>query len=229
MESPGPRSPNKSLRVAVWSKYIGYDNAIGYCWCNCGRQIHILTFEAGHVVSWADGGTTTLDNLRPICLTCNRSMGRTNMLKFMLDCGYLLHNPLADTHHITYTPGIKPDIQQRAMLIIKIHKRIAIDTDAHLRTINDKKALAVMFDMFFAYLYDKAPPHFHVMFDDDIKSMYNYLDIRAIFIRYFNNKFKDESLRYRLEYYFEHSGVEAIDPLTIIARRKKMLEDYVVI
>eukprot|EP00798_Chlamydomonas_sp_ICE-L_P017333 gene17333-23642_t len=39
-------------------------------------------FECGHVVSRAMGGATILDNLLPICRSCNRSMGTTDMRVF---------------------------------------------------------------------------------------------------------------------------------------------------
>lgn len=45
----------------------------------CQTEIHILNFEIGHVKSWADGGSDRLENLRPICTPCNRSMGRENL------------------------------------------------------------------------------------------------------------------------------------------------------
>ncbi len=39
-------------------------------------------WECGHVVSDAGGGETILSNLRPICIACNRSMGKTHMDEF---------------------------------------------------------------------------------------------------------------------------------------------------
>ena len=40
------------------------------------------SFHCGHVISEADGGPTTVDNLRPVCATCNLSMRTQNMEKF---------------------------------------------------------------------------------------------------------------------------------------------------
>jgi hypothetical protein len=34
-----------------------------------------FTFEVGHNVPRSKGGTDNLDNLRPICSSCNKSMG----------------------------------------------------------------------------------------------------------------------------------------------------------
>lgn len=43
-------------------------------------------WEAGHIMSVKEGGTDTLDNLRPICKSCNRSMGTENMDAFKARC-----------------------------------------------------------------------------------------------------------------------------------------------
>ena len=40
------------------------------------------SFHCGHVISEAMGGPTTVDNLRPVCATCNLSMRTQNMEKF---------------------------------------------------------------------------------------------------------------------------------------------------
>ncbi|NDG68463.1 MAG: hypothetical protein EB135_03170, partial [Proteobacteria bacterium] len=36
-------------------------------------------FECGHIIAEAKGGETSLENLRPICSTCNKSMKTINM------------------------------------------------------------------------------------------------------------------------------------------------------
>jgi len=70
----------KTIRINVWKKYNGrsYD---GKCFC-CSEIISIENFECGHVISEKNGGNVTLDNLRPICLLCNRSMSSKNMPEF---------------------------------------------------------------------------------------------------------------------------------------------------
>ncbi|QJX72004.1 D5 family helicase-primase [Faustovirus] len=76
-----------SLRKTVWLTYIG-DVETGKCLC-C--NVAVLTkngYDCGHVVAEARGGPATLQNLRPICKTCNTSMGTKNMEEFMRECGY---------------------------------------------------------------------------------------------------------------------------------------------
>jgi len=64
----------KSVKNAVWDKYIGMDKASGKCYV-CNRAIHITDFEVGHNKAVSKGGPDYIGNLRPICRPCNRSMG----------------------------------------------------------------------------------------------------------------------------------------------------------
>lgn len=70
------------LRRLVWENYMPNPReAYGPCLV-CTREIHLLDFECGHVKSHADGGTITVDNLRPICSSCNKSMGSKNLFEY---------------------------------------------------------------------------------------------------------------------------------------------------
>ena len=76
------KSIPKILKDLTWQKWIGDDIAKAKCLC-CGiNEIKMNSFHCGHVISEADGGLTTVDNLRPICATCNLSMRTQNMDKF---------------------------------------------------------------------------------------------------------------------------------------------------
>jgi hypothetical protein len=63
----------RSLKDAVWDRYIGATNAEGPCYV-CKRTIHITDFDCGHNKARAKGGTNNISNLRPICRKCNLSM-----------------------------------------------------------------------------------------------------------------------------------------------------------
>ena len=72
----------KILKDLTWQRWIGDDIAKTKCLC-CGiNEIKMNSFHCGHVVAEADGGPTTVDNLRPVCATCNLSMRTQNMEKF---------------------------------------------------------------------------------------------------------------------------------------------------
>lgn len=81
------KSIPKALRDKVFSTYCSsYDNAT--CMVGCGEKITPFNFECGHVISVANGGGNTIENLRPICSRCNRSMGTENMDEFIKNCGF---------------------------------------------------------------------------------------------------------------------------------------------
>jgi molecular chaperone DnaK (HSP70) len=73
----------KAVRVAVWNKYNNIKDGISNCYVGCGEQISQNNFECGHVISEKFGGKITIDNLRPICPNCNKSMGSMNMMEFI--------------------------------------------------------------------------------------------------------------------------------------------------
>lgn len=81
---PGQRKKSipKILKDLTWQRWIGDDIAKAKCLC-CGvNEIKMNSFHCGHVISEAMGGPTTVDNLRPVCATCNLSMRTQNMEKF---------------------------------------------------------------------------------------------------------------------------------------------------
>lgn len=73
----------KPLKIKVWNTYIGEN--IGKAKCLCCKNVDItqLIFECGHIIAEANGGETSLSNLRPICSTCNKSMKTLNMNDFI--------------------------------------------------------------------------------------------------------------------------------------------------
>jgi len=78
----------KSQRELVWDTHIGEDILKHKCLCCKRRYIYKHEFEAGHVKSRANGGEDSIDNLRPICVDCNRSMGSMHMEEFIKKHAY---------------------------------------------------------------------------------------------------------------------------------------------
>lgn len=76
-----------TVKNSVWLTYIGkqYDSK---CFCCNLEQISKGNFECGHITSEKTGGQITIDNLRPTCSPCNKSMGIKNMEEFMKKHGY---------------------------------------------------------------------------------------------------------------------------------------------
>ena len=63
---------NKRLRNEVWSSYMGSVFS-GFCYCCNRKSIDVFSYHCGHVLSEHHGGKTTIQNLRPICSSCNTS------------------------------------------------------------------------------------------------------------------------------------------------------------
>jgi 5-methylcytosine-specific restriction endonuclease McrA len=72
----------KKVKEEVWNKYIGDDIPKHLCLCCKLNRIKMTDFQVGHVLSEKDGGTLAISNLRPICASCNHSMGSENMLEY---------------------------------------------------------------------------------------------------------------------------------------------------
>lgn len=70
-------------KTEVWNEHIGEEHGVAKCLC-CGiRDIKSRDFHCGHVIPEADGGSIDVENLRPICATCNLGMGSKNMISWM--------------------------------------------------------------------------------------------------------------------------------------------------
>lgn len=71
-----------AVRMAVWNKHFGREAGVGECYC-CSEKIYQQAFECGHVLASAKGGSDAVDNLRPVCQLCNKSMSDDHMDDFM--------------------------------------------------------------------------------------------------------------------------------------------------
>jgi len=77
---PKRKTIPKVVRNEVWNKHFVELN--GKCHC-CKKVISVFDFEAGHIVSVAEGGSDDVSNFHPLCSTCNKSMGAQNMDDFI--------------------------------------------------------------------------------------------------------------------------------------------------
>jgi 5-methylcytosine-specific restriction endonuclease McrA len=67
----------KALREEVWRRYIGttYESKCTIGWCT--NKITPFDYEVGHNIPHSKGGSTIIENLKPICSRCNKSMSDT--------------------------------------------------------------------------------------------------------------------------------------------------------
>ena len=76
-----------SVKNTLWSLYFG--NSInGNCQCCKTETISKNNFDCGHVIAEKNGGKVELDNLKPVCRSCNSSMSTNNMNDFITKYGF---------------------------------------------------------------------------------------------------------------------------------------------
>ena len=65
----------KAVKEQIWIQHFGetFRHKCYIPWCT--NSLTPFSFHAGHDVPRSKGGTNTIDNLFPICSSCNCSMG----------------------------------------------------------------------------------------------------------------------------------------------------------
>lgn len=71
-----------TMKKKVWNKKYGM--SVGHALCDCCgiTLIHQMSFHCGHIEPEVKGGKTEVDNLIPVCQSCNSSMGAKNYYEF---------------------------------------------------------------------------------------------------------------------------------------------------
>ncbi len=80
----------KNVKINVWNTHIDSNIHRHKCLCCKKAIISNTEFDVGHIISEKNGGTLEINNLRPICSSCNHSMGTTNMIEYIIKYGYYL-------------------------------------------------------------------------------------------------------------------------------------------
>jgi len=84
----------KALRQQVWIKHFGeiFKSKCHIKWCK--NIITVFNYECGHNIPESKGGETTIDNLFPICSSCNKSMSDNYTISewqsFQSNSGFML-------------------------------------------------------------------------------------------------------------------------------------------
>ena len=72
----------KTVRNVLW--YIHYgDVRTAKCKCCLVEDISLSCYHVGHVIAEANGGKTSMENLLPMCMLCNTSIGKQNVNDFI--------------------------------------------------------------------------------------------------------------------------------------------------
>ena len=78
------------IREQVWKKHNANVCDVGECYV-CKAGLRFADMECGHIVAHALGGATVVDNLMPICKTCNRDMGIMNLMEYKTMLSSMTH------------------------------------------------------------------------------------------------------------------------------------------
>lgn len=73
------------VREQVWKKNNLNISDSGLCFV-CNSDLRFPDMECGHILAHCLGGNTNLDNLMPICKSCNRDMGIMNLFDYKQMC-----------------------------------------------------------------------------------------------------------------------------------------------
>ena len=76
---------SKKLKHEVWVHWFKEaDSAL----CPCGTAITEEENHCGHIVARAKGGKTAVENLRPVCVSCNLRMGTRNLNDYFAEMNF---------------------------------------------------------------------------------------------------------------------------------------------
>jgi hypothetical protein len=70
-----------NVRIQVWKKLNKNVCDNGFCY-TCNKGLLYSDMECGHIIAHALGGSVSLDNLMPVCKSCNRDMGTMNLEEY---------------------------------------------------------------------------------------------------------------------------------------------------
>jgi hypothetical protein len=72
----------KALKIQVWNEYIGIDIGRAKCMVCEVREITQSSFHCAHIIAEVNGGEMNVENMRPCCELCNKSMSTQHLIKF---------------------------------------------------------------------------------------------------------------------------------------------------
>lgn len=81
---------SKPKKLMVWNYHLPKHSFEHKCPCCKDTTITRYDYECGHILSHKNGGSDEITNLKPICSTCNKSMGSKHMLDFIHENGFYL-------------------------------------------------------------------------------------------------------------------------------------------
>lgn len=156
-----PDNITNKIRNAVWNYYIGSDKNESECFCGCGKRIsriELKGFECGHIIAKKFGGKAIIENLLPICSSCNSGMKTENLHKWCIDKGFKELRPDINP----YTCVVHEEIMNEKIKKTK-NDEIAewkfnefLENNFLIISPNDKRYLAYLKYLEHHYIYENA-------------------------------------------------------------------------
>ena len=100
----------KVVKDHSWNKWIGDNIACSKCLCCNINEIKMNNFHCGHIVAEVNGGTNSIENLKPICSACNLSMGSENLEDFKKRCEFI---PISNNIHLINSIDSKKIVKKK--------------------------------------------------------------------------------------------------------------------
>lgn len=96
------------VREEVWRLY-----GAPVCWCCQKEPISSQNKHFGHILAEKNGGRPTVENLRPVCASCNLRMRTKNMYDYMQERGYPLRDAASIYRLVKKDPNLLDDLKGR--------------------------------------------------------------------------------------------------------------------
>jgi 5-methylcytosine-specific restriction endonuclease McrA len=115
----------KALREQVWRTICGdkFETKCNVTWCT--NTINVFDFEVGHNVPESKGGALVLENLRPICSQCNRSMSNHYTIDEWNKLGgttvVIAAKPLGPKKHVPISNVLANSVRPTAAAVPVVH------------------------------------------------------------------------------------------------------------
>jgi hypothetical protein len=79
---PGREAIVRVVRQTVWNAHFGVKAEHGSCFV-CHSRIRQDDFAIGHYEDGVTGGKAQVNNMRPICQSCDRVLGKTSIVDYL--------------------------------------------------------------------------------------------------------------------------------------------------
>ena len=135
------KEPNP--RFECWNAYVDCNESVVKCFCCKLSPITFNTFDCGHVQPRSKGGTTNLQNLKPICQNCNQGMlrdGNMNMIAYMEKNGFGSLQPYIPPPLLPLDDANRADLEKKTLVELR---GLCAEARISIMPINTRKNILV--------------------------------------------------------------------------------------